>query len=117
MNGAAHVPPGSIAGVILTGSVSRIGGSGESVFSAAPEQVRVPALIVANKADRCDVAPPEDAPRIAAAMKNSPDVRIEYVDGGIARSPRACGSLTPHGYYGIETQVIDIIARWIDSHR
>jgi pimeloyl-ACP methyl ester carboxylesterase len=117
MNGAAHASPGLISGIVLTESVSVIGGSSESVFTAAPEQVRVPALIVANRADRCDVAPPEDAPRIAAAMKNSPDVHVEYVDGGIARSPRACGSLTPHGYYGIETQVTDIIARWIDSHR
>jgi pimeloyl-ACP methyl ester carboxylesterase len=117
MNGAAHASPGLISGIILTESVSVIGGSGESVFTAAPEQVRVPALIVANRADRCDVAPPEDAPRIAAAMKNSPDVRVEYVDGGIAKSSRACGSLTPHGYYGIETQVTDAIVRWIDSHR
>jgi hypothetical protein len=103
--------------VILTEPVSVIGGSGESIFTAAPEQVRVPALVVANKADRCNVAPPENAPRIAAAMKNSPDVRVAYVDGGTAKSPKACGSLTPHGYYGIETQVIDIIAQWIDSHR
>jgi hypothetical protein len=117
MNGAAHAPPGLISGVILTESVSRIGGSGESVFSAAPEQVRVPVLVVANKDDRCDVASPEDAPRIAAAMKNSPDVHIEYVDGGIAKSPSACGSLTPHGYYGIETQVIDMIVQWIEGHR
>ena len=28
MNGAAHVPSGSIAGVVLTGLVSRLGGSG-----------------------------------------------------------------------------------------
>ncbi|MBR1122249.1 alpha/beta hydrolase [Bradyrhizobium lablabi] len=117
IDGAAHAPPGLISGVILTESVSRIGGSGESVFSAAPEQVRVPALIVANRADQCNVAPPSDAPRIAAAMKNSPDVHVEYVDGGKDRSPRACGSLTPHGYYGIETEVIDVIAHWIDSHR
>ena len=117
MNGAAQAPPGLISGVILTESVSVIGGSGESVFSAAPEQVRVPALIIANRADRCDVAPSEDASRIAAAMKNSPDVRVEYVDGGITRSPRACGSLTPHGYYGIETQVIDTVVQWMEHHR
>jgi pimeloyl-ACP methyl ester carboxylesterase len=117
MNAAAHASPGLISGIILTESVSVIGGSGESVFTAAPEQVHVPALIIANRADRCDVAPPEDAPRIAAAMKNSPDVRVEYVDGGMARSPRACGSLTPHGYYGIEPQVTDMIVQWIDNHR
>ncbi len=90
MNGAAHAPPGVISGIILTESVSVISGSGKSVFSAAPEQVRVPALVIANKADRCDVAPPEDAPRIAAAMKNSPDVRVEYVDGGTERDRQRC---------------------------
>jgi hypothetical protein len=117
MNGAANAPPGLISGVILTESVSRIGGSGESVFSAAPEKVRVPTLIVANKEDRCDVAPPEDAPRIVAAMKNSPDVHAEFVSGGVTESRKVCGSLTPHGYYGIETDVINVIARWIDNHR
>jgi len=25
--------------------------------------------------------------------------------------------LDAHGYYGIEAQVIDIIARWLDAHR
>jgi pimeloyl-ACP methyl ester carboxylesterase len=117
MNGAAHAPPGLISGLILTESVSRIGGSGESVFSAAPGNVRVPVLIVANRADRCSVAPPSDAPRIAAALKKSPNVRIEFVDGGEDRSSRDCGSLTPHGYYGIEAEVVDIIVRWMDAQR
>lgn len=40
-----------------------------------------------------------------------------YVGGGMVKSHRACGSLTPHGYHGIEAQVIDIIARWLDAHR
>jgi hypothetical protein len=35
----------------------------------------------------------------------------------MVKSHKACGSLTPHGYYGIEAQVIDIIARWLDAHR
>ncbi|WP_315830815.1 alpha/beta hydrolase [Bradyrhizobium prioriisuperbiae] len=114
MNGAAHAPAGLIAGVILTESVSRMGGSHETVFSASPEAVRVPALVVANRDDRCDVARPEDAPRIAAAMTASPKVDVLYVSGGIDRSRRDCGSLTPHGYYGIEAEVIDGIGRWID---
>ncbi|WP_249123499.1 MULTISPECIES: alpha/beta hydrolase [unclassified Bradyrhizobium] len=117
LNGAAHAAPGAISGVILTESVSRLGGSGETVFSAGPETVRVPALVVANRDDRCDVAPPEDAPRIAAAMTASPDVHVAEISGGTARSTRTCGSLTPHGYFGIETAVVDMIAAWIDRHR
>ncbi|MDR3468229.1 MAG: alpha/beta hydrolase [Xanthobacteraceae bacterium] len=117
VNGAAHAPQGLISGLILTESVSRIGGSGESVFSAAPQDVRVPALVVANRDDQCDVAPPPDAPRIVAAMRNSPDAHVAFVNGGTAASGRACGSLTPHGYYGIEPQVVDLIAGWMEAHR
>jgi len=113
MNGAAHARPGSIAGVVLTESVSQMGHSGETVFSADPAAVRAPALVVANRDDQCDVAPPGDAPRIAAAMTGAANVRVLYVTGGISRSAKPCGSLSPHGYYGIENAVIGQIDNWM----
>lgn len=116
MNGAAHAAPGSVAGVVLTESVSVMGGSHETVFDADPAQVTIPALIVANRDDRCNVAPPADAPRIAAAMTHSTEVKVLTVSGGVRRSQKDCGSLTPHGYYGIEDKVVDAIARWLDAH-
>jgi hypothetical protein len=115
VNGAAHAPPGALAGVVLTESVSVLGGSRETVFEADPQDVRVPTLVVANKDDRCDVAPPAMAPKIAAAMTHSPDVKVEFVSGGVARSSRDCGSLTPHGYYGIEDRVVGVIDNWVQS--
>lgn len=116
MNGAAHAATGSIAGVVLTESVSVMGGSGETVFDADPQRVRAPALVVANRDDRCDVAPPQAAQRIAAAMTGSQDVRVLMVSGGTTRSKKDCGSLTPHGYYGIEPQVVNAVSRWMDAH-
>jgi hypothetical protein len=127
MNGAAHAAPGSIAGVVLTESVSVVGGSHETVFDADPAAVRVPALVVANRDDACSVAPPGDAPRIVAAMSHSPDARLLEVSGGTTASRRrpgpdadtpraACGSLTPHGYHGIEDEVVASIAAWLDAH-
>jgi hypothetical protein len=113
MNGAAHLDPAQLAGVVLTESVSVLGGSHETVFQAEPQDVRVPALVVANRDDHCDVAPPGNAPRIAAAMSASPSVKVIQVSGGIQHSSNPCGSLTPHGYYGIETQVVDAIAGWM----
>jgi hypothetical protein len=115
MNGAAHLSAGQLGGLVLTESVSRQGGSHETVFQASPQDVRVPALVVANHDDRCDVAPPEDAPRIAAAMSRSPQVRVLYVRGGISQSSKTCGSLTPHGYYGMEPYVVGQIASWMDA--
>jgi hypothetical protein len=113
MNAAAHAPSGAIAGVVLTESVSRMGGSGETVFSAAPQDVRAPALVVANQDDRCNVAPPGAAPRIAAAMTHSASVRVLSVAGGVQQSRKQCGSLSPHGYFGIEPEVISQIDSWM----
>lgn len=115
VNGAAHAAPGDIAGAVLTESVSVIGSSGETVFSAHPEKVQVPVLIVANRDDRCNVAPPQDARRIGIAMTGSREVTVLMVAGGITRSEKNCGSLTPHGYFSVEAEVITRIATWLDT--
>ncbi len=116
MNGAAHLSAPALAGVVLTESVSRESKSGETVFDASPGQVAVPTLIVANRDSACRVAPAEDAPRIAAALTRAPEVKILYVQGGELRS-RPCGSLSPHGYLGIEQEVVAKIAAWLKEHR
>jgi hypothetical protein len=112
-NGAAHAGPGMLAGVVLTESVSRLGGSHETVFDTGLQNIRIPALVVANRNDRCDVAPPQDAPKIAAAMSHSPSVRLVQVSGGIIASSNSCASLTPHGYYGMELQIVGTVSDWI----
>jgi hypothetical protein len=115
INGAAHLSKASLAGVILTESVSRPSKSDETVFDASPDRVRVPTLVVANRTSACRVAPAEDAPRIAASMTRAPEVNLLYVEGGVTRSSD-CGSESPHGYFGIEKQVVDKIADWLDAH-
>ena len=111
LNVAAHVP--DIKGIALAESVTVKGRSGETVFDASPSTVSVPVLIVANRQDRCWVAPPDHASRLAAALTASPDVRVMQVDGGTQKSSRACGALSPHGYYGIERTVMDEIDHWL----
>lgn len=115
MNGASHLNHGEIAGVVLSESVSRLGGSRETVFDAHPEQVNVPALVVANSDDHCNVAPPQDAPKIAAAMTHAPAVKVLNVSGGEQRSREDCGSLSPHGYFGIEQPTVSAIAAWMKT--
>ncbi|MBS0529141.1 MAG: alpha/beta hydrolase [Proteobacteria bacterium] len=115
VNGAAHLRRGEIAALVLTESVSRLGGSHETVFSAHPDRINVPVLIVANSDDRCKVAPPQDAPKIAAAMTRAPLVKIREVSGGTMHGTNACGSLTPHGYDGIEPKVVDAVATWLGA--
>ena len=111
VNGAAHAP--DVAGLVLLEAVSRRGGSGETVFDADPAAVTAPVLVVADAADRCAVTPPGDADRVAAAFTGSRRAEVLRVDGGPAGG-RACGSLSPHGYRGIEPAVVDGVSGWLD---
>ena len=112
MNAAANAGQ-RVAGVVLTESVSVLGGSHETVFSAHPEHVTAPALVVANRDDQCAVAPPGMAPAIAQSMTGT-HATVLGVQGGEQHSRDACGSLTPHGYFGIEKEVVDSITEWMD---
>jgi hypothetical protein len=114
MNAAAHADPHEIAGVVLTEPVSIPGGSHETVFDAHPDKVRAPALVVANEDDQCKAAPPGKANEIAQSMRETYAV-VLIVQGGVQRSKNECGSLTPHGYYGIEDPVIGSIAAWMEK--
>ncbi|MFT8721768.1 MAG: alpha/beta hydrolase [Acetobacter malorum] len=114
-NGAAHASPDTLAGVVLSEAVSVMGGSKETVFSAPLQDIHAPVLIVANQSDRCNVAPPQNADRIAASLTGSPDVQVLRVMGGLTQSKKTCGSLSPHGYFGIEDDVIAKISAWIET--
>ena len=112
MNAASHTEHWGLAGVMLTESVSVLGKSQETVFDAHPQDVRVPALIVANRDDRCWVAPPSKANAIADAMRNAPST-VLFVEGGTTQSSNACSSLSPHGYWGIDDKVVGEIENWM----
>jgi hypothetical protein len=114
MNAASHAGGTPLAGLILTESVSILGGSHETVFDAHPADVRVPSLVVANVDDRCKVAPPSMAQSIAQSIRHAPTT-ILTVSGGTQRTQDDCGSLTPHGYYGIEEKVVDGIVDWMQK--
>ncbi|WP_414439994.1 alpha/beta fold hydrolase [Burkholderia sp. 22PA0106] len=105
---------GELAGIVLTESVSVVGHSGETVFDARPERVRAPALVVANRDDACTVAPPARADEIARSMSHT-TATVLRVEGGVAQSSNPCSSLSPHGYFGIEKQVVSGIAHWMRS--
>ncbi len=114
MNAAAHARRQTIAGVVLTESVSVPGKSTETVFDADPSDVEVAALVVSNRRDACRVAPPWMAARIAKSMKHA-HVDLIYEDGGVQNSSNVCGSMSPHGYWGMDERVIDDIERWMNQ--
>jgi hypothetical protein len=110
-NGAAHLP-GKIAGVVLTSSVAGQTRAGETVFDSDLGAIAVPALIVSNQGDTCPSAGPGFAPQILAALTRSPRKEIIYVESHQLQSD-PCEAMSPHGYLGIEADVVQRISGWI----
>jgi pimeloyl-ACP methyl ester carboxylesterase len=110
-NGAASLP-GKVAGVVLTSSVAGQSRAGETVFDSNLGAISVPALVVSNKGDTCPIAGPGFAPQILAALSRAPRKDVIYVESHQSQSD-PCEALSPHGYLGIESDVVQRISGWI----
>lgn len=103
-------------GVVLTSSVTRGNRQMvESLDDVALDKITVPVLIVHHRDDACPSSPYADVKWIARRLKASPKHSTLTFSGGDAPQSDRCEPLAPHGYFGIETQVVDGIAAWITA--
>lgn len=108
--GAATVGPPRVSGVVLTSSVWQNG-----MLSTPLGQIRMPVLVVHNRDDGCRSSPFGDTASSMALMTQASPKELLAVSGGSLRSD-PCQALSPHGYYGIEDQVVPSIIAWIQAH-
>jgi hypothetical protein len=105
-----------IAGLVLSSSVTRPSRLiGDTVFSTDLDRIVVPTLVVAHRGDRCVVSPPSDAGDIRKALSRAPRTEVVTFEGGSPPRADACEGGSEHGYFGIETEVVDRIAAWIKT--
>jgi pimeloyl-ACP methyl ester carboxylesterase len=102
--------PPRVAGVVLTSTVWLQG-----IPQVPLEQLRVPTLIVHNRNDGCQASPFGAAAAGLGRLSAAPTKELIAVAGGRSRSA-ACEAQSPHGYYGIEDQVVPLIGAWIKAH-
>jgi hypothetical protein len=111
-SGAARLSS-RIAGVVLTSSVATSSrNASETVFDSDLGAITVPALVVANSNDTCPSNSPSLAPKILAALTGAPRKELIVVGSGAIQGD-PCGGLSPHGYLGIEGDVVQRISAWI----
>jgi alpha/beta superfamily hydrolase len=106
---AARIGPPRIAGLVLTSTVWR---AGDFLML---DQIQVPTLIVHNRDDGCAQSPFSSASAGLAGLRAAPAKDLVAVSGGTSKSG-PCEALSPHGYYGIESQVVPAIIDWIKAH-
>ncbi len=109
-NAAVRLGSPRIAGVVLTSSVWSGG------MEAVPlDKMRVPVMIVHNRDDSCGASPFAGATQAYNALGATPMRALLPVSGGALRG-NPCDAMSPHGYLGIEDQVVSPVVAWIKAH-
>jgi len=109
-NGAARLGPTQVSGLVLTSSVWQ--GGMQPVPLAT---IAVPTLVIHNRDDSCRLSPPSAAEPAVASMTRAPVKELVLVSGGSLQGD-PCDARSPHGYFGIENQVVPVIIQWIKAH-
>jgi pimeloyl-ACP methyl ester carboxylesterase len=105
-------------GVVLTSTQSTLvqGVCGRTVYFAQLSAIRVPVLAVSHRDDLCPCSPGSQkaGAKLMAAVSQAPAKENKIVTGGappLSKGP--CLARTPHGFFGVEGEVIRAIAAWI----
>ena len=116
-NGAARLAEGGPDGIVLTSSVTETSKmSYEAVRHAGLGDIRVPTLVVHHKDDGCRSSPYSGAEDIMKALKRAPVKELMVFEGGSPAISAPCEAKAPHGYLGLEAQVVSAIGAWIRAH-
>jgi hypothetical protein len=108
--------PGAPDGVVLASSIlatTRLNRS-TPVQDMALDRIRVPVLVVHHEQDQCRSCPPALLPQLMSKLAAAAAKLMTYQ--GSQSSAPPCEPLAYHGYNGIEGDVVNGIAAWIDSH-
>jgi hypothetical protein len=107
---AARLGPNGPDLLILTSPVT-VGN--DSLARVDVHSITIPALVVTNDNDTCSASPPNGARALAERLGSATILHFSSSQ----RSGSVCEPLSPHGYLGIETDVMHQIINWIESPR
>ena len=108
---ASQLDTGGPDGIVLTSTVHQ-------ALNAGVDRVRVPTLVVHNQSDNCPVSPYSVGALAARSLSQSPRHELlTFSSTRIIPNSYPCGALSPHGYLGIEGDVVHKIAEWIKASR
>jgi len=99
-------------GIVLTASVV-VSKSKDSLHDVELSKIETPSLFVHNKDDGCHVSPFSGVRDVMAMMNRAKDKSLYTVSGGRSEQSNQCRALTPHGFLGLEDEVVKAITSWI----
>ena len=73
-------------------------------------QITMPALVVGHQDDACPGTPASGVAAVAAGLTSAAPVTQRVFTGGSPPMSQECGPKSPHGYFGIDDQVVTYMA-------
>lgn len=101
--------------LVITSGVLR-GPSSSAEAMGNPAGIKVPVLLIAHQDDTCRVTLPSDMAGYAARLTGSRKVDTITMSGGSALQGDPCEAYGPHGFAGIDQQVVDTITTWLKAN-
>jgi pimeloyl-ACP methyl ester carboxylesterase len=106
-----------IDGVVLASTITRTNPRWtipyRGVLGLDLETLTVPLLVVGHRSDSCWVTPADDIPDLMEKATASPRKEARVVSGGSPLESAVCEARSPHGFVGLEDEVVAIIAGFI----
>jgi len=73
-------------------------------------EITVPSIVIGHEDDECAGTPSSGVQDVVDALVNAESVVSNVFGGGKPAASPPCGPLSPHGYYGIDEDVVRFIA-------
>ncbi len=111
-----------IDGLVLTSTITRAmegtlaKSHPDGVASMALREITIPTLIVSHRKDACKITPASDAQKLRKRLTKASKVGFALLDGGDPPFSDPCGAKAHHGYFGIEAEAVDTIAKFISDN-
>lgn len=77
--------------------------------------VKPPVLIVYHKNDGCAYTPASSADRAKSLFSGSSKVDVKIVTGGSGGSGDPCQANSPHGFTGMDGEVVALVSGWLKA--
>ena len=111
-----------IDGLVLTSTITRAmegtlaKSHPDGVASMALPEITVPTLIVSHRSDACKITPAADAPKLSKRLTKASKVEFALLEGGNPPLSDPCGANAHHGYFGVEAEAVNTIAKFISGY-
>ncbi len=115
-NAASRLKEGGADGLVLTATVFEQSGGGGTITDVDLGSITVPTLFAHHKKDRCFVTPYAAVAPHMKSLRNAPKVEQITFEGGLPAQDSHCGNQGPHGFLGIEDEVVRAIGNWIKAN-